>query len=260
MGINIGHVVVGSAVLGLSTFVYIVGFSPMDSAVFPRADAMNAQPTKVGLIGRIRTWAAQGQLAKADKAADQLNTLFPEHPSAHLWRGLVDRMMGDEEAELATWRALDAQMAGLASWTSEFTQAQLDYIRAWGKQGIGEIEAAQALFKSVADDLEERSTKDGDGRVIDPGVLYNLACYRAMSGETEIALGHWERAVERGYQLGSGWWAVDPDLERLRDDDRFWSVVGNSNTSRGRGISTTITPTSPTSPESGPNTNATPEG
>ena len=236
MGINIGHVVVGSAVLGLSTFVYIVGFSPMDSADFPRADAMNAQPTQNGLIGRIQTWAAQGQLAKADKAADQLNTLFPEHPTAYLWRGLVDRMMGDEEAELATWRALDAEMTGLASWTSEFTDAQLDYIRAWGKQGVGEVKLAQTLFKSVADDLEERSAKDGEGRVTNLGTLYNLACYRAMSGQTEQALGHWERAVERGYQLGSGWWAVDPDLESLRDDDRFWSAVGSSNSGRGRTI------------------------
>lgn len=57
------------------------------------------------------------------------------------------------------------------------------------------------------------------------GVVYNLACCEALSGQREEALEHLRRAVELDPKI-----AVharsDADLESIRDDPRFTAAVG----------------------------------
>ncbi len=56
---------------------------------------------------------------------------------------------------------------------------------------------------------------------------YNKACIEAIAGNTESALEHLARALERN--PGSRAWAArDPDLASLRDHPRFRQLVGTS--------------------------------
>ena len=56
-----------------------------------------------------------------------------------------------------------------------------------------------------------------------PWGSYNLACYRARSGDVVAAIDLLDRAVEKGYTdalINS-----DPDLDSLRQDPRFLAIV-----------------------------------
>ena len=55
-------------------------------------------------------------------------------------------------------------------------------------------------------------------------VWYNLACARARAGNPRGALDALETAVERGY-ADAEHLAADPDLESLRQDDRFCAIL-----------------------------------
>ena len=144
---------------------------------------------------------------------------------------MVDIELGEEGALLGNWWMLDDELDGSNEWEGRYTDAQLDYYRAWAKLGVGELEQSRALFGKIADALEAGAL-NADGIVMNVGVLYNLACYRAMGGEIEVAIGHWERAIELGYSQDNGWWTADPDLKGLHDDDRFWDAGARMNPDR----------------------------
>ena len=59
-----------------------------------------------------------------------------------------------------------------------------------------------------------------------PDDHYNWACLEAICGSTERALEHLKLALEKEAELKE--WAAkrDPDLEWIREDERFWEVVG----------------------------------
>lgn len=228
MGMTIRHVVLVSAVLSVGSFVYMVGFSPMDEGVYGRAGAIDRTPSRGRLIITIRQAMAMGQLRTADRMADVLILHNPEEPEAYFWRGTVHEQMGDRRMALNSWVRLDEFLEGLKSWPERYTAAQLDYYRGWGKFGLGRVEESQVIFQGVADEIEARSV-NAKGEVMNVGTLYNLACYRAMSGEISVAMGHWERAIELGYVSESGWWTVDPDLKPLHGDVRFWEIGATMN-------------------------------
>ncbi|MBU6417467.1 MAG: tetratricopeptide repeat protein [Xanthomonadaceae bacterium] len=58
----------------------------------------------------------------------------------------------------------------------------------------------------------------------EPVVLYNGACFYAMQGETDRALGLLEQAVRLGWG-DRAWMEHDSELESLRDDPRFRTLL-----------------------------------
>jgi uncharacterized Ntn-hydrolase superfamily protein len=58
----------------------------------------------------------------------------------------------------------------------------------------------------------------------DPVLLYDLACFESLAGDTEAALAHVARALELDPQLAPGA-ARDLDFDPLRQDPRFQSLV-----------------------------------
>jgi uncharacterized Ntn-hydrolase superfamily protein len=63
-----------------------------------------------------------------------------------------------------------------------------------------------------------------DRRGDDPILLYDLACFEALAGDTDEALEHVTRSLQLDLQLKSR--AVgDPDFEALRQDPRFQALV-----------------------------------
>ncbi|MDR1533673.1 MAG: hypothetical protein LBU64_01040 [Planctomycetota bacterium] len=57
----------------------------------------------------------------------------------------------------------------------------------------------------------------------DPGVIYNLSCSLALTGNREEALHQLDRAVDNGYH-DCGNMLNDPDLAAIRPDPRFLEI------------------------------------
>lgn len=79
------------------------------------------------------------------------------------------------------------------------------------------LPAAEAGDPSRAYDIAATGLADYPDH---PSLHYNLACYASLAGETDRALEHLNRAVERDPQARS-WAATDSDLDPLRSDPRF---------------------------------------
>ena len=59
----------------------------------------------------------------------------------------------------------------------------------------------------------------------DAGVRYNVACLYSLEGKVDEAIRCLEEALEGGFQ-NKEWFKNDPDLDPLRDDPRFQSLIG----------------------------------
>lgn len=232
MGMTIRHVVLVSGVIAAGAFIYVVGFSPMDESGYgvrvrsggAGADSSQSGQTssRRGMIASIRRALIAGQMDTADRIAGDLILLSPDDPSASFYRAMVDMELGKNEKQAKSWAWLDRLMDDPGRWTNQYSVAQAAYYRGWSKHGIREFEESRQIFNWIADKLEADSLGP-DGRVTNPGVQYNLACYRAMGHNHESAIEHWEQANLNGY-ADDGWWRVDPDLESLHRDPRFWAI------------------------------------
>lgn len=220
MGISMRHVVWCSATISLGAFFYVLTMEPMNQRRNPRAAAIDRVPPRATLVTNIRRSLGQGQLAVADRQSEALLANYPDDLDAIYFRAIVLRELGQEEQVAQSWAWLYRQTSRLAAWPTRYTQAQIGYYRAWALLGTGQTEEGRAMFRDLADQIEQ---------VPNPNMSlalsqYNLACYRAMGGQGEVAMEHWARAVESGYGLDQGWWMVDPDLESLHSEDQFWAI------------------------------------
>jgi uncharacterized Ntn-hydrolase superfamily protein len=75
-------------------------------------------------------------------------------------------------------------------------------------------------YRDGATILREALARHGD----DPVLLYDLACFESLAGDTEEALTHVTRSLELDPQLGLGA-AADSDFEAIRQDPRFRVLV-----------------------------------
>jgi adenylate cyclase len=78
---------------------------------------------------------------------------------------------------------------------------------------VGELEKGQEMAERAlgADEKE-------------PVVLYNVACFFAMKGDSDRALELLERAVDNGWG-DRAWLETDSDLDSLRGDGRFEALL-----------------------------------
>lgn len=225
MGIGLRHVVWTSAACSLGAFFYVLTLEPLDQRSMPRAGALDRVPARDTLVLHIRRSLANGQLDTADRQTRQLLLHHPEDLDAAFYRALVMRAIGRDREAHTHWVMLDNLTSGLESWDRRYTREEIAYRRAWALWGMGREDDARALFNRIADDLIE--SEGGSPEQITDGVThYNLACYRAMGGKRERALEHFARAIELGYGIDGDWWMVDPDLEPLHAEDRFW-IIGS---------------------------------
>ena len=60
-----------------------------------------------------------------------------------------------------------------------------------------------------------------------PGVCYNVACLYSLEGKVDEAIHCLEEAFERGFG-NKEWFENDPDLDPLRAEPRFQSLIERS--------------------------------
>jgi hypothetical protein len=64
-----------------------------------------------------------------------------------------------------------------------------------------------------------------------PNVLYTLACFESLNGDTDSALEHLGQSVAREPRIAN-WAKEDSDLDPIRDDPRFESTIAGKSDSR----------------------------
>ncbi|MHA7814375.1 MAG: TPR end-of-group domain-containing protein [Phycisphaerales bacterium] len=224
MGIGFRHVVWTSAALALGAFIYVVTLEPMDEGAHPRAEAFRRGPSTQTYVNRIRSSMANRQLEAAQVEARELFSQDPEEIVALFYNALVERALGNDEHAQSYWQ----MVINLAESDDDGSIGMMPnlYYYAWAQLEAGDEETGRQLFGQLSDQYEADS-RDGDDRWGGLGAIdhYNLACYRSLAGELELAMAHWDMAVELGYgDMDSRWWMADPDLEPLHADEAFWAI------------------------------------
>jgi tetratricopeptide (TPR) repeat protein len=137
-------------------------------------------------------------------------------PDAWFEAGWANHMAGDDEAakpilvkaeELLTKQAHDLN--------SHETWRRLG----WARKLLGQDTDARIAWARAIDSLPPK-----DAAIAISVNLYNLACYRCLSGEPEEALDVLKRAVSAGWN-DADHTEHDEDFEAMRDDPRFKSIV-----------------------------------
>jgi tetratricopeptide (TPR) repeat protein len=100
------------------------------------------------------------------------------------------------------------------------TPGQAHEASSWEWTALSIALAAEGKLSEASELLEEGLDRYPDH----PALLYNLACYEARAGRAEAALDHLHQAFE-GDPKARGWAANDADLDSLRGDPRFASLV-----------------------------------
>lgn len=112
--------------------------------------------------------------------------------------------------------------------------SQLDFDIEFFEQVLGrnesDVEVLRVLAELVSKKGEIERAVELDGRLVellpeDPLVRYNHGCSLARAGQTREAIASLSRAILLGYD-DLAHLEVDPDLDSLRDDPEFRSLLG----------------------------------
>ena len=222
MGLQIKHILTIATIFACVAFVYIIAFAPIDTRRSPRAAARNVIPSTQSLVGALRNQLASNQELSATRSADQLIIFYPNNPNAMLNAAFAYRAAGSREKELIVWADLYKWSMNQDTTSPSLIPSQLAnilYLQGWALLGLDQPDEAQACFAQVLELVKPTSPSPS------PILSYNLACYSALAGDTETALGHWKDSIESGYTPSTPpWWTVDPDLENLHGREEFWTI------------------------------------
>jgi len=168
--------------------------------------------------------------------ADRLLATNPFWPMAHwihstirLYQGMFDAAVAEYEqvaVDMPTklvWLALAYRYAGKMDEAWEAANKVKEY----QKEGIlwpiafAFLEGAEGKQKDILKYVDERVKEFGWGFLIG---CYFVASFYAMAGDTDEAFRWLDRCLEIGFR-NHRWFAIDPNLDNLRDDPRFSEIM-----------------------------------
>jgi serine/threonine protein kinase/Tfp pilus assembly protein PilF len=154
---------------------------------------------------------AEGRFEDAVKMFDRASGLRPEdYQSAH-FMGQAYNALGMKEQREEQWRRGLKLMEGSLELNPDDARA---------------ANLAAGVFAALGE--EENAIKYGERSLAidpeDPMLLYNVACMYSSLARTDQAISCLERAVDKGFGHRE-WIDNDPDLEPLRSNPRYQSIV-----------------------------------
>ncbi len=169
----------------------------------------------------------------------------PSDPSAHTSLAYVYRDVGRYEEALANFRrAIDLNprdaspyvgMGGTYRRTGRLEEAIAAYERAIEVEPNNVLARASqaACYRKLGREKEYREAAERARREATPeweaeAGEYNQACFYALVGDTDSALGRLRAALKKKQQAPDFAWR-DIDFEFIRDDPRFGALVGRPN-------------------------------
>ena len=176
-------------------------------------DAINAYKNRIKLKpNSVNSWHGLGNVYSHKnckdcdiKALEAYKTAIDIDPSfSPAWNGLGNVYQHKEiydEAITAFKKAIEID--------PEFAAARLSLASCYKK--LGQDDRYEEQIK-IAHDLMENE------------IEYNRACFESISGNKDNALKLLEIALKKN-QMGPDWASKDPDLEAIRDDTRFESLL-----------------------------------
>jgi hypothetical protein len=203
-----------SACLGLAAFIGVLtlgrieGRAPRDRVLGDNsASGVSTQAVRRALI----RGHAEGALNIARLASQER----PDDPDAAMWRAIMEHRSHSGLAGTASRRLMELIGPDRTD-MNPLDRSSLAYHRGWALFTAGRYrESAEAFVLSA--DLYEQAAQGWDP----PLYQYNLACYRAMGGQTDRAAEHFALCVAAGYSDRTGWWKADPDLDPIREHPVF---------------------------------------
>lgn len=173
--------------------------------------ALKAYEISLKLNGQSPVWYQLGvahwsceQPRAALKSFEKMLAIFPDSDKALHGKGKIQRQLGQwDKAETSHRKGLDI-MPSSYNWV-----AIADLARRQGNKMLHQ-EAIQKAHTLMGDDSNE---------------LYFSLCLASVEGRTDEAIELLRQVVDKW--VGHRAWAKqDPDLEWIRDDPRFWEIVG----------------------------------
>lgn len=172
---------------------------------------------------------SEGRFALLEEVARKRAEILPGDSEARLFRAFALERAGVPAERIASaWQgllevadsALEARSEGggdvltLEAWGGR-PPLEAWFARGWALRGLGREADAVAQFRLLLEGYVLR----GSGERVTPKAEadYNLACYAALAGETDLAI----RCVELGALRSGGvtpaWALTDPDLASIRE-------------------------------------------
>lgn len=168
---------------------------------FDRLARLDPAARVVASYNRARIFLYQGRFDDALIELDLGARREPDHPLIKTFRAVALSRKGDNEGAVSLMReVLDAH-------------PQMDGVRPILAIFLAKTGDAEAARKELTEKVQEAASADHD-------VSYWLGSAYALLGEREEAFKWLDRAVS----LGNGnrpWFEADPNIETLRDDERF---------------------------------------
>ena len=156
-------------------------------------------------------WSSKGEFEKAIQMYKKAMEVNPADYQAPIFIAQSYASLGRKHDEMKARLASLEQIQRHLDMNPHDTRAL--YVGANQFANVGEFAKAQELAeRALGRDQEE------------PVVLYNVACFYAMKGDTDRAMELLERAVENGWG-DKAWLETDPDLDSLRSDARFQALM-----------------------------------
>jgi tetratricopeptide (TPR) repeat protein len=174
--------------------------------------------------------------------ADRLLAVDPFAPLSHWLRSTVRLHQGRFDAAVAEYEQVVAEVPTKLAWLSLAYRYQGNLDRAWEsaerlkaadpegvlwKTAFGFLKGAEGKQAEALEYLDDQVREFGWGFFI---VTYWVASLYALAGEADEAF----RWLDRSIQVGARnhrFIEIDPNLQGIRDDPRFYRVLGEA---RGR--------------------------
>ncbi len=182
-----------------------------------------------------------GRIEEALKEADQWLARDPFYPMAHwvhstirLHQGMFDAAVAEYEQVVTdltsklVWLALAYRYAGKMekAWEAANKVKQLEPDGILWAYAFAFLEGSEGQGKEILRYIDERVKGFGWDFHI---AAYGVASFYALGDDKEEAFRWMERALELGNR-NYRWFAIDPNLENLREDPRFDEILKKAKT------------------------------